>query len=328
MSGWSDMADEDDLQGASRVVGGTLRGNALGNIPNMADYEHIPDLQTQQVKGKVLLYVGEDNMPLSMNHTVGSNLSSVLHGLATMYSPIKKTNSCVCVQEDGTWAMKGRFSNAVKLHEPLPWSQNDNGTISVSLKTDLQTKETPLTSGVEKNALLPSALPADESTSLEGQIIALLDIPQSLTIHSRSVDLRVAYAKYLGALKALSDKCSMIADGTWTLGKVNNQTVIEIFIGKTAWHGTYSKVFAEANDHPFLVKWLKDEKDAPSSRDIFGVVKPSYTFADLKVVLNNLNKSSKKEKKRSRDADDDTGGSQKKHKKKKHSYARSEGSSP
>ena len=76
-------------------------------------------------------------------------LKDVLGNLAAFYSPIKskcigyrvehiltcllESDSRIFVQEDGVWSVKGRFSHTVLLGEQLPWLQDDNGKVSVSL---------------------------------------------------------------------------------------------------------------------------------------------------------------------------------------------------
>ena len=311
----------DDLQGASRIVGGTLRGNAMGNFPQMADFPEMVDFGydcLEQEKGKVFLYVGEDSTPLSMDHYVGSNLSSVLYGLANVYSPIKKMNSRVCVRENGVWAMKGRFSNAIRLFEALPWSQDESGISSITLKADLQAKEgIPLPSSGVGNTITPSADPETESSSLTQHIIALLNIPPSLTIRSKTTELRVAYAKYKGFLTAQNKMRHMISEGTWTLGNVKFQTLVEIFVSRSVWHASYAKLFPEVGKYPLLVKWLENQEDAPPSSDIFVVPRANYSFKDLKEALENLARKERKKKKRNRELDDDIGSMKKKM---KHSY--------
>jgi hypothetical protein len=44
-----------------------------------------------------------------------------------------ESNSRIFVQEDGAWSIKGRFSHAALLQEELPWQEDGNGKVSVSL---------------------------------------------------------------------------------------------------------------------------------------------------------------------------------------------------
>jgi len=271
-------------------------------------------------KGKVVLYTNETSTPFTMTHQVGSSLSEVAHELGNLYSPIKKTNSSLYVREDDTWAMKGRFSNAIRSHEILPWTEDSKGVASVSLKADLQVSNTPTTNqslapSLPSMSTHSSALTSSGLTMEQQQIVELLNISPSLTIRSKSVDLRLSYAKYLGALKAQDDMRRMIADGTWTLGKVSMETIHGIFISRSVWHGTYCKLFPKAMCHPHLVRWLENKRDALPSHEIFGVSKQCYSFKDLGDLLGSL----EVKRKRSRESSEDRG-SHKKRKKSKHSH--------
>jgi hypothetical protein len=195
--------------------------------------------------------------------------------------------------------MKGRFQHALRLAEGLPWVKDDKGKWSVEIQADIQAHEPEPSDGVP--SLLPSSLSVTtgDSGSRKGQIISLLGISDSLTVRSKSIDLCLAYAKYQGVLHAQAEMQRMIADGTWTLGKVSGDTLIEVFVSKSVWHGYYTKLFPRAKRYPTLLKWLENGEGAPVSVDVFGVVKQGYNFSDLKLLLEQLDaRASKKEKKR------------------------------
>ncbi|KAF8885043.1 hypothetical protein BD779DRAFT_1442756 [Infundibulicybe gibba] len=81
--------------GASRTVGGILRGKALGNTPNLGDYSEMDP------QGKVRVYLSntdpaevdhtEMRSSFSMNHPVVSNVAPVLQALDGRYSPIRSS---------------------------------------------------------------------------------------------------------------------------------------------------------------------------------------------------------------------------------------------
>jgi hypothetical protein len=82
-----------DLQGASRMTGGILRGRAHGNVFNFADATTTIEDQGP-VMGKVHVYREHEDPKMSkpymtMKHEVTTNLAPVLEGLASNYSPIK-----------------------------------------------------------------------------------------------------------------------------------------------------------------------------------------------------------------------------------------------
>jgi len=159
-------------------------------------------------------------------------------------------------------------------------------------------------------------IPAEPQT-LQQQIIAYLNISAMLTSRPKFVEIRVAYAKYLGVLSAQKDMNHMIADGIWPFKVLNADTLVEIFVSKSVWYSHYIKIFPRAQKFPELLKWLESGEGAPSGGSIFGVEKQTYTFKDLKNVLEVLEANvHKKEKKRMRDESDDVGqGTRKKHKK-------------
>ena len=85
------------LHGASRETGGIFRGNALGNIPNVADFNNFVD-ELHPIPGKVLVYssnqdpanLSVQNMKPSafVKHIVTSSIEPVIMKVADKYSPI------------------------------------------------------------------------------------------------------------------------------------------------------------------------------------------------------------------------------------------------
>jgi hypothetical protein len=141
----------------------------------------------------------------------------------------------------------------------------------------------------------PSSSTQDESRS---QIVALLQIPAPLLVCPTNVDLRLAYAKYQGYLKANAKMYQMVANGSWTMKTLTGVELIEVFVSKSVWHSSYSKLFPKVKNFALLQKWLENAKDAPSSLDVFGAEKQTYTFKDLKDVLETLEAARAKKGKR------------------------------
>ena len=84
-----------DLQGASRITGGTARGRAHGNVFNFADEADVFGREDDAVakKGKVLLYTEmgdpEKMKPtMSLKHPVILGLAPILIKLANWYTQI------------------------------------------------------------------------------------------------------------------------------------------------------------------------------------------------------------------------------------------------
>lgn len=318
---------DENLQGASCTVGGIFRGRAVGLAPAFADLEPETANAVLQIKGRVVLHVDDKSMPYSMAQPVGSDLPSVLNGLAKVYSPIKHRNARMSVREDGEWTLKGRYSNALRMREKLPWMQDDGGKWSVTLWAEGASSE-PAPAPPDGSGLLPSVVvPASVSSetpstgsALQAQLISMLNIPESLTTRGKGSDLRLAYAKYRGVLNARSDMQRMKADGTWALGNVSVDTLIELFVSKTVWYSYYKKLFPRVAKHSELVKWMENDPGAKSSYEIWGTEKASYSFQDLKVHLEWLDARStqkKKEKRKFRDSEDRESSSSKKQKRAK-----------
>lgn len=88
-----------DLQGASHVTGGFLRGRAQGNVFNNADADLISGYGVERHIGRVQVYtthadptVAKPDMELK--HEVTPKLTQVLTVLGRRYSPIRRTVSC------------------------------------------------------------------------------------------------------------------------------------------------------------------------------------------------------------------------------------------
>jgi hypothetical protein len=80
-----------DLQGASRMTGGVLRGRAQGNIYNNAD--SAPDIYTAPRKGRVFIYQSPRDPKTtkpdaSVMSEVTPQLKPVLKTLARRFSPV------------------------------------------------------------------------------------------------------------------------------------------------------------------------------------------------------------------------------------------------
>jgi hypothetical protein len=241
------------------------------------------------------MHVGKKD-PFYVQHPIGSHLPLVLHGLAKVCSSIKCGNACICIKKGAVWEMKGCYSTALHMDDALPWVQNEKGNCMVSLKADINhTDPTGLTVNAS-SSLLPSALPADVG-SLKEQLMNLLDIPESLTVHPKAVDLHLAYAKYQSVLDAQSEMQRMLANGTWPLGKVSGDNVIEIFISKSVYYGFYLKLFPWAINHRKIIRWLENDLKLPDVLDVFGVEKAVYHLKDLKKLLDQIEKHGKKKRK-------------------------------
>ena len=60
-----------------------------------------------------------------------------------------------------------------------------------------------------------------------------------------------------------------------------------MFFQKTQWHLTYAKAFPKLSGYPEMVSWLEDSEEKLSDLELWGIVKPTYTFSDLLECLAN-----------------------------------------
>jgi hypothetical protein len=133
-----------------------------------------------------------------------------------------------------------------------------------------------------------SRAPSVDPGALQTQLVALLEIPAALITRPKAVDLRLAYAKYQGYLKAQADMFVMIAEGTWTLKTLTGDELIEVFVSKSVWHANYRKLFPKVAKHAALLRWLQGGAGAPTNVEIFGAEKQTFNFRDLGKVLSVL----------------------------------------
>jgi hypothetical protein len=195
------------------------------------------------------------------------------------------------VYDHDTWALKGRYSKALRNITGITWGQGENDRPIIVVAEDdrsaFSTTSTtaPSTTTTTPTIETPPPDPSDSTTTYRNQVAALLNIPASLRERPQAVDLRFAYLKYQGYLEAKSTLYRMIKDGSWTIGPVTGTELVEIFVSNSVWHANYTKLFPKLNDHPDVLKWLKNTDDAPSGFDIFGVERHMYTFKDLRKLL-------------------------------------------
>ena len=87
-----------NLYGSSRMTGGVLRGHALGNVSNAADFPDVPNV-LQPIPGKVFIYTSNQNPAnltiqdmkpsIFIKHNVTPLIQPVLSKVADKFSPIQ-----------------------------------------------------------------------------------------------------------------------------------------------------------------------------------------------------------------------------------------------
>ncbi|KAG6806109.1 hypothetical protein H0H92_012647, partial [Tricholoma furcatifolium] len=231
---------EDDAspQGSSRATGGIIRGRAVGNTLNVADFDILANVPKLPVEGKVLLYDSREKTsanPISFSQPITNDLGQVLNNLSILYSPIKKNNSHIFVEdEDGLWTLKGKFDYAVQSKETLKWNENARKQYNVALLAE--GLNTVTVSETQSQTLLPPAAifakagssnseykagPSSEAlidfsgyTPIQSLIIQTLRIAPFL-LNRQNNDLRYAYIKYEKMMEIQKTVRKMAQAGEW-----------------------------------------------------------------------------------------------------------------
>ena len=124
------------------MTGGVLRGQAFGNVFNHADGKD--NIYIGPRKGRVLIYQSPKDpmnhkLDMSITSEVTSQLKPVLKSLAWRYSPVwskwyssfgkifntntlLELNSWIFIYEDDTWAVKGRYQDALEDNDDVMWT--------------------------------------------------------------------------------------------------------------------------------------------------------------------------------------------------------------
>ncbi|KAF8992080.1 hypothetical protein BDQ17DRAFT_1332513 [Cyathus striatus] len=122
-------------KGSSRSEGGILRGNALGNYPNAADFHSaVENTAVGPVKGWVWLYVSNADpstvmvpgvASFTLKHNLTVTIGSVLKKLKDKAKHFFTADCCLYVYESKAWNILGNFESAVKDDEEVDWLRID-----------------------------------------------------------------------------------------------------------------------------------------------------------------------------------------------------------
>ncbi|KDQ25433.1 hypothetical protein PLEOSDRAFT_1084987 [Pleurotus ostreatus PC15] len=123
----SPIADDfNDLQGASRTIGGVARAKGHGVAPNMADFNtQQADLVPIRNEGRVLVYKHEDRTiakPRAVRIPLAYTLGPVLKAMVKKMTALADSDISLWVNND--WEMKGPFAVAIEGDEPVEWDNN------------------------------------------------------------------------------------------------------------------------------------------------------------------------------------------------------------
>ncbi|KAJ8691191.1 hypothetical protein PTI98_010785 [Pleurotus ostreatus] len=196
----SPIADDfNDLQGASRTMGGVARAKGHGVAPNMADFNtQQADLVPIHNEGRVLVYKHEDRTiakPRAVRIPLAYTLGPVLKAMVKKMTALADSDISLWVNDD--WEMKGPFAVAIEGDEPVEWDNNKEMELLMVSKFRLDLKKIltlshsgtlnprlwlppPSVTSVDAPSTISSLAPS-ASVSTAGADTASLTISQQLT---------------------------------------------------------------------------------------------------------------------------------------------------
>ena len=137
------LSQPGESSGASRTYGGVICGRALGNVPNIGDFDSM-DISSQfvDIQGTVNLFPS-DTRPTTMDIDETAviavvipfekALAPLLHQVAKYYFPLSDNNACVYILDPKIqkWIIKGRFRDAIEFEDSVfhYWDQTKFGLI-------------------------------------------------------------------------------------------------------------------------------------------------------------------------------------------------------
>ncbi|KAF8890349.1 hypothetical protein BD779DRAFT_1671307 [Infundibulicybe gibba] len=263
--------------------------------------------------GKVFVYASDANPAdvdpyntkptTSVRHAPTKTIRPVLEALYKRFVPIQRDS--IYVLEDDIWGGKGRYQDAWEMNDEVEWtwereqhvlrllvssfgiggsapSSVPSSHVSSHVSSHLSSlhDEAPVAAGVA-----PGSNPSTAEAVLRFRRAVAAKLGVSDELMSRDeITLPQAYSKYLAYHEAREKYLKLVNAKRWPLDPVRQTELIELFVSKTTWHKSYPRAFAHVGRFPDLLQWLqevKEEDGGPSDVEIWGELKPSYTFADL-----------------------------------------------
>ncbi|KAF8994280.1 hypothetical protein BDQ17DRAFT_1331209 [Cyathus striatus] len=280
-----------------RTTSGILRGNALGNHPNAADFHSAAESTTVGlVKGTVMV---PGVASFTLKHNLMATIGPVLKKLKDRAEHFFTADRCLYVYESKAWNILGNFESAVKDDEEVDWLKIDgefilpilssgfqpNAPLSLDIETYSIQSKSAGSSATSSHAVSRSHTPSlvqrgGISEQHTEELIDVLKIPRDI-LESTAPGLQVAYQRYLACIKAVSDYNTMDKNRTWPIAKATKKEIVTVFVSSSAWYENYSN-FDKIADFPAMQSWLAEDEDSPTDLDLWGIERDYYTFLDLK----------------------------------------------
>ncbi|KAF9492897.1 hypothetical protein BDN71DRAFT_1509007 [Pleurotus eryngii] len=127
----SPMSDDlEDLQGASRTMGGFARGKAMGVALNMADFDTNKESDAPPVMGMLLVFRDgssplEGAGPVGVKVPIKNTLGPVLTTAAKKMVALTNSDILLWDAEDRFWEAKGPYATTVRDNEAVIWDDNN-----------------------------------------------------------------------------------------------------------------------------------------------------------------------------------------------------------
>ncbi|EDR09218.1 uncharacterized protein LACBIDRAFT_326641 [Laccaria bicolor S238N-H82] len=308
----------DDLQGASKTIGGFARGNAVGNTYGFGD-EPLVDLSALQQKGKIMVYIlSSDPSTIVPTETPPSfqKMLAICHmskplfnALGKKWPTIKNPEYTIFVH-DIVWTLLGSFEEitSVEGDEEITWHTENNKPIlqillsnftlpslsSTIVVASAASPGLPVAAAATTSQLVPVMAGPPQGVRVhftqEQTIMAdALEIPVALRRAGNALKLQEHYTRYLALLEAEKKFKKMQKDGTWPaeLRLPVGREIPNLFIGKSTWHDYWTKIFPHIAEYPEMVKWLSNDEDSMETEELFGVKMKAYHFAELLAWVQN-----------------------------------------
>ncbi|KAF8951729.1 hypothetical protein BDZ97DRAFT_1909735 [Flammula alnicola] len=300
--------------GASRAYGGLFRGKALGNAPNIGDFESVNvHPQSVDVEGTVNIFPSntrpttldiDETAIIAVTIPFEEALAPLLQHVAKYYSPISDNNERVYILDlqKSKWIVKGRFRQALEFDDSVLhlWDQTNFGpTLTLFLENDPEiasaippsfhshrsflatsrssTSRSPSISSAIHSAAMVRSLPIAGPSSLasfDEALLTFLGIPTELP-NLGPASLRTAYAKYKG----------LRTSQEWTdhLDEHGIEHWVPIYVDLSQFYSGWKEPFKRVQAYPRMTAWLDDHPNCESDLDIWGESKKSddYSFVDL-----------------------------------------------
>ncbi|KAF4588942.1 hypothetical protein EYR40_010498 [Pleurotus pulmonarius] len=275
--------DLEDLQGASRTMGGIARGKAMGVALNMADFDANKESDAPPVMG--MLYVFEKGAsplkgagPVGVKVPIKNTLGPVLTAAAKRMVALISSDILLWDAQTLMWEAKGPYAIAVDDNEAVIW--DDKNVLRIGIQPsvlDLSYLPPPSPSinssstSSAVSSIAPSAsisVAGTSTTPVSSLITAFPNDPLLLRIATRmEVPLHMTnsgkgngglvnmYARYQLAVGAMAKWNRLTTP--WDGAPVEEALLRSIFIKRTNF-GTYGALFKRCLKFPMLMDMLQN----------------------------------------------------------------------